>query len=80
MIRPRRTQLRKSFADLKQVMTGLDGATKGSEARKLFDEIKLLTEKYAEGYAKASHDAHEIESLLNGDMREDRRTDRGRRR
>jgi methyl-accepting chemotaxis protein len=60
---------KKSFADLKQVMTGLDAATKGSEARKLFDEIKLLADKYAEGYTKASHDAHEIEALLNGDMR-----------
>ena len=59
----------KAFADLKQVMAGLDAATKGSEARKLFDEVKVLTEKYADGYAKASHDAHEIETLLNGDMR-----------
>ncbi len=59
----------KAFADLKLVMNGLDGATKGSDARKLFDEVKVLTEKYADGYAKASHDAHEIETLLNGDMR-----------
>ena len=60
---------KKAFADLKLVMTGLDAATKGSEARKLFDEVKLLTEKYSEGYAKAAAEAREIESLLNGDMR-----------
>ena len=59
----------KAIANLKQVLTGLDGATKGSEARKYYDELKVLTDKYVEGYAKASHDAHEIESLLNGDMR-----------
>jgi methyl-accepting chemotaxis protein/CHASE3 domain sensor protein len=59
----------KAFADLKQVMAGLDSATKGSDARKLFDDVKVLTEKYADGYAKASHDAHEIETLLNGDMK-----------
>ncbi len=58
----------KAIANLKQVMTGLDGATKGSDARKYYDELKVLTEKYAEAYVKASHDAHEIESLLNGDM------------
>jgi methyl-accepting chemotaxis protein len=59
----------KAFADLKQVMTGLDGATKGSDARKLFDDANALTVKYNSGYAKAASDSHEIEGLLNGDMK-----------
>jgi methyl-accepting chemotaxis protein len=60
---------KKAFADLKQVMVGLDGATKGSEARKFFEEVKVLTEKYSAGYAEAATDAREIDSLFNGDMR-----------
>ena len=59
----------KAFADLKQVMVGLDGATAGGEARKLFDDIKALSETYSAGYTKASADAHEIDLLLNGEMK-----------
>ena len=58
----------KAFADLKSVMTGLDAATTG-DARKLFEEIKVLSEKYNAGYTKAAADAHEIDVLLNGEMK-----------
>ena len=59
----------KAFADLKQVMSGLDAATKGGDARKLFDEVNALTEKYSAAYAKTSAEAHEIDALLNGEMK-----------
>ena len=59
----------KAFADLKQVTTALDGAIKAGDARKLYDEIKVLTEKYNSGYVKAVADAHEIDVLLNGEMK-----------
>jgi methyl-accepting chemotaxis protein len=59
----------KAFTDLKQVMAGLDGATRGSDGRKLYDELKVLTEKYNEGYVKAAAEAHEIEQLINGEMK-----------
>ena len=58
-----------AFAELKTVMTGLDGLTKGSDTRKAYDEIKLLVDKYHAAFTKAAHDAHEIDVLLNGEMK-----------
>ena len=34
----------------------------GETARKLYDDIKALADKYNEGYAKPAADAHEIEA------------------
>jgi len=59
----------KAFADLKSVMDGLDGVTRDADARKALDEINLLIDKYHEGYLRASHDAGEIDKLVNGEMK-----------
>jgi methyl-accepting chemotaxis protein len=59
----------KAFTDLKSVMDGLDGATRESDARKKLDEIKPLVDTYHEGYVRASHDANEIDRLVNGEMK-----------
>jgi len=63
------TEADKAFADLKSVIAGLDSATKGIDARKMFDDIRQLVDKYHDGYVKASHDAHEIDVLRNGEMK-----------
>src|SRR6185295_14309438 len=40
----------KAFADLKLVMGGIDAAIRVAEVRRLFDEIKVLANKYHETY------------------------------
>jgi len=59
----------KAFADLNSVMAALEAATRGSNARKTFDEVKLLVEKYHDGFAKASQNGEAAEALVNGEMK-----------
>jgi methyl-accepting chemotaxis protein len=59
----------KAFADLAAVMSGLDAATKGSDARKSYDEIKALIDKYHEGYVGAAGDGRELDTLVNTTMK-----------
>jgi methyl-accepting chemotaxis protein len=58
----------KSFTALKSAMTALSGAINTGDVRKLFDETNANLIKYADAYKTASHDAHEVEKLVNGDM------------
>ncbi len=59
----------KAFADLKVAMTGFAAAANNPEVRKLFDEVNANVEKYNQAYKKASQDAHEIDGLVNGEMK-----------
>jgi methyl-accepting chemotaxis protein len=58
----------KSFTALKSAMTALSGAISTGDVRKLFDETNANLIKYTDAYKTASHDAHEVEKLVNGDM------------
>ena len=58
----------KAFAGLKIVMAALDGAATDADSRRLATEVKSLVDKYSDAYAKASAEAHEIETLLNVEM------------
>jgi methyl-accepting chemotaxis protein len=58
----------KSFTALKSAMTALSGAINTGDVRKLFDETNANLIKYTDAYKTASHDAHEVEKLVNGDM------------
>jgi methyl-accepting chemotaxis protein len=59
----------KAFADLQTVMAAIDGAIRNEEGRKLFDEIKVLAQKYHEGYLHAADLNHEIDNLVNVEMK-----------
>jgi methyl-accepting chemotaxis protein len=50
-------------------MTAIEGAIRNEEGRKLFDEIKGLAQKYHEGYLRAADLNHEIDGLVNVDMK-----------
>jgi CHASE3 domain sensor protein len=70
----------KAFADLQTVMAAIDGAIRNEEGRKLFDEIKVLAQKYHEGYLHAADLNHEIDNLVNVEMKKKWRRDCRRRR
>jgi methyl-accepting chemotaxis protein len=59
----------KAFADLKSVMGEIGNLAKAGAAAKLVGDIKALTAAYQQGFETSSHDAHEIEILVNGDMK-----------
>jgi methyl-accepting chemotaxis protein len=59
----------KAFAGMQTALAGMDGATRTEEARKLFDEVKALAKKYHEGYLRAASLNHDIEGLVNGEMK-----------
>ncbi len=59
----------KAFADLKTAMTAFGAAIVNDEVRKLFADVNALTNQYHEAYKKAAHDAHQIEELVNGEMK-----------
>jgi methyl-accepting chemotaxis protein len=40
-----------------------------AEVRKLFDDVNTHVAQYTEAYKKAAHDSHEIDKLLNGEMK-----------
>jgi methyl-accepting chemotaxis protein len=60
----------KAFADMKTTMAALGAAIGNDEVRKLFSEVTANVEKYFDAYKKAAHDAHEIETLVHGEMRQ----------
>ena len=59
----------KTFKELNAIMTGIGIAIKDEYARRPFVNIEALVGKYRDGYMKASHAAHEIDGLVNGDMK-----------
>jgi methyl-accepting chemotaxis protein len=59
----------KAFADLKSVMDEIGGVAKAGRAGKLTGEIKALAGAYQQGFETASVNAHEIEVLVNGEMK-----------
>jgi methyl-accepting chemotaxis protein len=58
----------KSFTALKSAMTTMSAAISSGDVRKLFDETNANLIKYTDAYKTASHDAHEVEKLVNGEM------------
>jgi methyl-accepting chemotaxis protein len=59
----------KNFADLKTTLSAIEKALVNEEVRKIFNEVNSLAVKYHDAFLKASHDSHEIDVLLNGEMR-----------
>jgi methyl-accepting chemotaxis protein len=59
----------KAFADLKSSMAALSATFAGGDGRKLFDEVDANVRKYADAYAKAAHDSHEVDVLYGQVMR-----------
>jgi methyl-accepting chemotaxis protein len=58
----------KALAALKTAMTAFGAGIAGDDVRKVFSDANANVEKYADAYHKASHNAHEIETLANGEM------------
>src|SRR5712664_722533 len=58
----------KALAALKVAMTAFGAGIVSDDVRKAFGDVNANIEKYAEAYHKASHNAHEIETLANGEM------------
>src|SRR5882724_2954121 len=58
----------KALAALKVAMTAFGAGIANDDVRKIFSDVNANVEKYAEAYHKASHNAHEIETLANGEM------------
>ena len=59
----------KAFADLKSVMDELGMLAKAGDTDKLFGEVKILVRSYQDGYEKASRLTHDIDLLVNGEMK-----------
>jgi methyl-accepting chemotaxis protein len=59
----------KAFADLQTAMAGLGKAIDTPELRTLFDQVSNNANIYRDAYVKAAEDVHEIDSLVNGEMR-----------
>jgi methyl-accepting chemotaxis protein len=58
----------KALAELKVAMTAFGAAIVNDDVRKVFTDVNINVEKYTDAYHKASHNAHEIEVLSNGEM------------
>jgi methyl-accepting chemotaxis protein len=58
----------KALADLKIAMTAFGNGIVNDDVRKIFTDVNANVAKYTEAYHKASHNAHEIETLANGEM------------
>ena len=59
----------KAFADLGSVMSEIGAVAKNGNAGKLTSEVKVLVGTYQRGFEAASREAHEIEALVNGEMK-----------
>ena len=59
----------KAFADLGSVMNEIAAVAKNGSAGKLTSEVKVLVGTYQRGFEAASREAHEIEALVNGEMK-----------
>ena len=59
----------KALANLKTAMTAFGAGMASDDMRKMFADINANVEKYTEAYRKAAHDAHEVETLGNGEMK-----------
>ncbi len=57
--------------EFNKIMTGLDGATKSTSFRGVYDEIAAVSRKYADGFHRAFKDGRAIEELVNGEMRKE---------
>jgi len=57
----------KDFADLKPLLATFDAQIGSADMRRLFDEAEALVDTYRNAYVKASHDAQEIDVLVNGE-------------
>jgi methyl-accepting chemotaxis protein len=58
----------KALAALKTAMTAFGAAIVSDDVRKVFVDVNQNVQKYTDAYHKAAHDAHEIETLSNGEM------------
>ncbi len=58
----------KALAALKTAMTAFGAGIVNDEVRKVFVAVNGNVEKYTEAYHKAAHNAHEVETLSNGEM------------
>ena len=59
----------KALAELKTAMTAIGAGIVNDDIRKVFVDVNNNVETYTEAYHKAAHDAHEVEVLVNGEMR-----------
>jgi methyl-accepting chemotaxis protein/CHASE3 domain sensor protein len=59
----------KAFAALKSAMGEVGGAAKAGGASKLVGEVKRMAAAYQQGFEAASRNAHDIEILVNGEMK-----------
>ena len=60
-----------ALVEFNKIMTGLDGATKSTSFRGVYDEIAAVSRKYADGFHRAFKDGRAIEELVNGEMRKE---------
>jgi methyl-accepting chemotaxis protein len=58
----------KALAQLKVAMAAFGAAIVNEEVRNVFVDVNANVQKYTEAYHKAAHNAHETESLVNGEM------------
>ena len=58
----------KALAALKTVMTAIGSGVSGDDVRKIFTDVNANVAKYADAYHKAAANAHEVETLVNGEM------------
>ncbi|UZE50113.1 HAMP domain-containing methyl-accepting chemotaxis protein [Rhodopseudomonas sp. P2A-2r] len=61
-------QAEKALASLKVAMTAFGAGISSDDIRKVFTDVNANVVKYTDAYHKAAHDAHEIETLANGEM------------
>jgi methyl-accepting chemotaxis protein len=57
-----------AIAALKTAMAAFGAGIVSDDVRKEFADVNANVEGYADAYHKAAHDAHEIETLANGEM------------
>jgi methyl-accepting chemotaxis protein len=58
-----------AFTDLQKVLTALDGATRGTDMRQVFEELITLVAKYHETYLRTVELGRGLDTLINQDMK-----------
>jgi len=59
----------KNFNDFNLLLESIEKGLTSADVRKLFQATKVTAKNYHDAFLKLSHDADEIEHLLNGEMR-----------
>ena len=58
-----------AFVDLKRVLASFEAAIVNPDVRKQFEDVKSSADKFHDAFGKAMHDAKEVSTLMNGEMR-----------